>query len=142
MKVNLDKTKVMLFRNGGKTAERESFYYLGKEIDIDLYNRYLGLILSSRNVWSKTVAKLAAQVDKALTLIKQFIWKFGYFIFQRSFKICDCRILPLLCYALKFGGASTGMMPKESRQVFANLLWESDDPSVQQQPQGNVVDYQ
>ena len=30
MKVNLDKTKVMVFRNGGKTAKKQSFYYLGK----------------------------------------------------------------------------------------------------------------
>ena len=35
MKVNLDKTKVMVFRNGGKTAKKESFYYLGQNIDID-----------------------------------------------------------------------------------------------------------
>ena len=30
MTVNLDKTKVMVFRNEGKTAKRESFYHLGK----------------------------------------------------------------------------------------------------------------
>ena len=32
MKVNLDKTKVMVFRNGGKTAKKESFYYLGEKL--------------------------------------------------------------------------------------------------------------
>ena len=74
MKVNLDKTKVMVFSKGGKTAKRESFYYLGKGIDIDSYYRCLGLMLSSRNIWSKAVATLAVQEDKALTLIKQFIW--------------------------------------------------------------------
>ena len=30
MKVNLDKTKVMVFRNGGIRAKKESFYYLGE----------------------------------------------------------------------------------------------------------------
>ena len=104
MKVNLDKTKVMVFRNGGITAKKESFYYLGKKIDIDPYYRYLGLILSSRNVWSKAVATLAAQADKALTLIKQFIRNFGHFSFQTSFKIFDCRILPILCYGSEIWG--------------------------------------
>ena len=87
MKVNHDRTKVMVFKNGGKTAKKESFYYFGQKIDIDPHYRYLGLILSSRNVWSKAVATLAAQANKALTLIKQFIWKFGHFSFQTSFKI-------------------------------------------------------
>ena len=32
MKVNLDKTKVMVFRNGGKAAKKESFYYLGEKL--------------------------------------------------------------------------------------------------------------
>ena len=62
------------------------------------------MILSSRNVWSKAVATLAAQADKALTLIKQFIWKFGHFSFQTSFKIFDCRILPILCYGSEIWG--------------------------------------
>ena len=97
MKVNLDKTKVMVFRNGGKTAKRNHFITWEK-IDIDPYCRYLGLILSSRNIWAKAVATLAAQADKALTLIKQFIWKFGHFSFQTSFKIFDCRVLPIFCY--------------------------------------------
>ena len=77
---------------------------LGEKIDIDPYYRYLGLILSSRNIWSKAVATLATQVDKALTLIKQFIWKFGHFSFQTSFKIFDCRILPILCYGSEIWG--------------------------------------
>ena len=29
MKVNLDETEVMPFRKGGKTAKKESFYYIG-----------------------------------------------------------------------------------------------------------------
>ena len=37
MKVNLDKTKVMIFRNGGKIAKKESFYCLRQKIDIDPY---------------------------------------------------------------------------------------------------------
>ena len=50
MEVKLDKTKVVFLRNGGKRTNKESFYYLGQKINIDPYYRYLGLILSSRNV--------------------------------------------------------------------------------------------
>ena len=71
----------MVFRNGGKTAKKESFYYLGQNPDIDPYYGYEGLILSSRNVWSKAVATLVAQVDKAFTLfcgsLQDALWDVG-----------------------------------------------------------------
>ena len=107
MKVILNKTKVVVFRSGGKTAYKEPFYYVGQKIGIDPYHRYLGLILSFRNVWSRVVATPAAQADKSLTLMKQFIWKFGHFSFQTCFKI--------FAMALKFVGTSNGMMSQEFR---------------------------
>ena len=52
MKVNLDETKDTGFRNGGKTVDKESFYYLGQKIDIDPYYRYLDIIFEKRMVKS------------------------------------------------------------------------------------------
>ena len=34
MKVNGDKAKVMVFRNGGKTAKNKSFYYLEEKLTL------------------------------------------------------------------------------------------------------------
>ena len=84
--------------------QKGNHFITWEKIDIDPYYRYLGLILSSRNIWSKAVATLAAQADQALSLIKQFIRKFGHFSFQTSFKIFDCRILPILCYGSEIWG--------------------------------------
>ena len=121
MKINLDKTKVMVFRNGGKTAKRNHFTTWEK-IDIEPYHRYLGFILSSRNVWSKAVATLVAQADKALILMKQVIWKFGHFSFQTSFKIFDCRIVHILCYGSEIWGYQYWHDVKRIKTDFCKLV--------------------
>ena len=44
MEVNLKKTKVVVFRNGGKTSKSERFFYSNRSVEIVTYYRYLGLI--------------------------------------------------------------------------------------------------
>jgi hypothetical protein len=48
LEVNLDKTKVMVFRKGGRLASREKWYYRGEEIEIVNKYKYLGFILTTR----------------------------------------------------------------------------------------------
>ena len=43
MEVNLKKTKVVVFRNGGKTSKSERFFYRNRSVEIVTYYRYLGL---------------------------------------------------------------------------------------------------
>ena len=49
MEVNLDKTKVMIFRKGGHPFRLEKWYFRGEMLEIVSYYKYLGLLLSSRN---------------------------------------------------------------------------------------------
>ena len=48
MKVNLDKTKIVVFRNGGSCRQNEQWFYEGKEIERVSSYKYLGISLSSR----------------------------------------------------------------------------------------------
>ena len=64
MEVNLTKTKVIVFRNGGVMPKSEKFFYTGEKVKTVTYYRYLGLIFSSRNLWSKALSTLAAQAEK------------------------------------------------------------------------------
>ena len=51
MEVNLTKTQVIVFRNGGKTSKSERFRYKSNTVKIVTYYGHLGLIFSSRNTW-------------------------------------------------------------------------------------------
>ena len=64
MEVNLTETQVIVFRNGGKTSKSERFTYKSNTVKTVAYYRYLGLIFSSRNTWSKTLSTLAAQLKR------------------------------------------------------------------------------
>ena len=42
----MEKTKMMVFRRGGKIKREENFYYKGKALEIVSYYKYLGIVFS------------------------------------------------------------------------------------------------
>ena len=97
MEVNLKKTKVVVFRNGGKTFKSERFFNRNRSVKIVTYYRYLGLIFSSRNVWSKGLSTSASQAEKALSIVRRMIWKVGHPKLNVCFEIFDSRMVSILC---------------------------------------------
>ena len=59
MSVYVSKTEVVVFRKGGKLGSKEKLYYCGQLIETATYYKYLGILLSSRNVWAKAVDTLS-----------------------------------------------------------------------------------
>ena len=72
MKVNFDKTNVMVFRNGGIIKRNELWYFKGQQLRPATYYKYLGLVISSRLTWTKALQTLASQTTKALALFRRF----------------------------------------------------------------------
>ena len=72
MKVNFDKTNVMVFRNGGIIKRNELWYLKGQQLRPATYYKYLGLVISSRLTWTKALQTLASQATKALALFRRF----------------------------------------------------------------------
>ena len=103
LEVNLSKTKVIVFRNGGVMSKSEKFFYRGEKVKTVTYYRYLGLIFSSRNLWSKALSTLAAQAEKALSTVRRMIWKLGHPNPDVAFKIFDARITPILLWSRTLG---------------------------------------
>ena len=103
MEVHLTKIQVIVFINGGKTSKSERFTFKSNTVKIVTYHRYLGLIFSSRNTWSKALSALAAQVEKALCSIRKMIWKLGHPNIIVAFEIFDSRIALIYSMTLKSG---------------------------------------
>lgn len=72
LEVNLDKTKAMVFRNGGIVKRTEKWTYKGNNVEIVPYYNYLGIKISSRGVWSTAINTLANQAKKGLFKIKNY----------------------------------------------------------------------
>ena len=63
MSLNLLKTKIIVFRNGGILKQMEKRYYNGESIDIEHFYRYLGAYFTPKLIWSKTNEVLTHQAS-------------------------------------------------------------------------------
>ena len=79
MCLNLDKTKIVVFRKGGVLKKSEKWFYDGKEIETVSLQKYLGALITSRLCWSSLKNNQAAQAKKACYSIYRSKRKFGYF---------------------------------------------------------------
>lgn len=64
MEVNVDKTKIMIFRNGGK-IKKNKWIYKGEEIEIVNEFKYLGYWFTTRNCEGRQAKWMAAKAQKA-----------------------------------------------------------------------------
>ena len=55
MEVDLTKTKVIVFRNGGRLSLKETFLYSWKTIDIVTHYKYLSIVFNSRLTWGHAI---------------------------------------------------------------------------------------
>jgi len=106
MKINLDKTKIIVFRNGGVVKQIEKWTYCGENIDIVSSYKYLGVYLTPKLLWSKTQEMLALQSIKSIACIFRYQRKFGHLSSVDIFKVFDAMIKPILCYGSEIWGYS------------------------------------
>jgi hypothetical protein len=66
LSVNLDKSKVIVFKNGGKLSKVEKWYYKGQHLECVPVYKYLGILFSRSLSWSKHVCNAALQAKKIL----------------------------------------------------------------------------
>ena len=125
--VNLEKTKVMVFRKGGQIAATEKWFYHHTEIEIVNSYKYLGYTLTTKlasNVACREYSNKAK--GKILDLMKT-MWSLGSFDSSLFFKLFDCQVKPMLLYASEIWG-TTNIHVIETAHMFAckRLLNVSD----------------
>ena len=54
MELNLDKTKIIVFRNGGPLRLAEKWFLNGTPIEIVSFYKYLGVYFTPKLIWTKT----------------------------------------------------------------------------------------
>ena len=69
MKINIDKTKILVFRNKGIVKRNEKCFLDNKQIDVVTLYKYLGLYFSPKSSWGKKHDMLSFQATKAITYI-------------------------------------------------------------------------
>ena len=81
--VNIDKTKVLVFRRGNR-AVTEKFYYDGAKLETVDEFVYLGLNLSSNGKWRRAKNRCMAQAEKATFLLEKRLHSFNFDISTKA----------------------------------------------------------
>lgn len=104
--VNLDKSNIVVFRNGGFLGEREKWCFDGSDLKVVNMYKYLGILMSTRLTFSHTFKDLAERARRGVSAILKLLWTIGEFSPNVFFKLFDCQIQPILTYGSEIWGLS------------------------------------
>ena len=102
--VNTIKTKVLIFRKGGRLPIGLRFTYSGTEIEIVSRFLYLGIVFTSRGSCKEAQRTLAGQALKAIFALNMYLYKFTYLKPSHVLDLFDKLISPILNYGTEVWG--------------------------------------
>lgn len=109
LKVNKDKTKIMVFRRGGALKRYEKWFYDGNKIDTDAHFSYLGVYFSSFHHWSQNQKFRATKGLRAMGSVGRILQSMPCISSDVVWKVFDSQILPILHYGSEIWGFSESL---------------------------------
>lgn len=102
--VNLEKSNIVIFRNGGYISKKEIWCYNGQNVAIVNSYKYLGFFLTTRITFSTALEEMANKARKGVTDIFRTLWRLGDFSATIFLKLFDAQIKPMLLYGSEIWG--------------------------------------
>ena len=101
--VNIDKTKIVIFRNGGVVKDEDKWFY--DDVQIDIVNKftYLGIVLNFNGKFAVAQKKVAEQGRKAMFCLFSNIRQFS-FNYATLLSLFDTYVSSILCYGSEIWG--------------------------------------
>jgi hypothetical protein len=127
LEVNLDKTKIMVFRKGGHLSAVERWSFSGQNVEVVNSYKYLGFLLTTKlSADCACEDSVGRAKGKVLDLMKT-MWSLGYFDPSFFFQLFDAQVKSMLLYAAEIWG-TLRLSIIESAHTFAckRLLGLSD----------------
>ena len=121
--VNVDKTKVMIFKRGGRLARNTSFTYNGRELEIVKKFTYLGFVFTTGGSFAENFNTLSGQGFKAMYKLNNTLQRFPNITIQHTFDLFDKLIVPVLSYGCEIWGLNNALsIEKVHLQYCKHLL--------------------
>ena len=102
--VNMNKTKIMVFRKGGYLGIREKWFFDGKQIEVVNSYCYLGFTFTTMLSWNIGTKHLVTKAKKALYLLCRAFRNCREMTKEVFFKIFDSKIQSILMYSSEIWG--------------------------------------
>jgi exonuclease III len=108
LSVNPTKTKVMIFRRGGRVPENCNFMYKGSIIEIVSKFTYLGIVFTTGGSFAEAQKTIAGQAMKAIFQMNKYLYRFINITVVHRLELFDKLISPILNYGSEVWGFVTG----------------------------------
>ena len=102
--VNVDKTKRVAFKKGGRSGKLDKWKYNGQDIETVTQFKYLGLVLGSSGKFTKSIEALSEDSRKALFNLKVIFQQFSELTVDVQLRLFKSLILPKLTYSCEIWG--------------------------------------
>ncbi len=104
LKVNMDKSNIVVFRKGGYLSSREKWVYGGSTVSVVNSYKYLGIYFSTRLSFKLTCDDLVSKAKKAVLSILNKLYKFEDNTIAIFVKIFDAQVQPIAQYGAEVWG--------------------------------------
>eukprot|EP00745_Piridium_sociabile_P044188 TRINITY_DN9210_c0_g1_i1.p1 TRINITY_DN9210_c0_g1~~TRINITY_DN9210_c0_g1_i1.p1 ORF type:complete len:408 (+),score=9.52 TRINITY_DN9210_c0_g1_i1:2081-3304(+) len=98
LKVNLDKTNVMVFRKGGHLSRHEKWHYGTDEINVTNRYKYLGVLFTTKLSMKSTVEEVCRKGKKGIIEILRCLRRLGSIDSSIFWKLFGAQIEPMVTY--------------------------------------------
>ena len=98
LKVNMNKSNIIVFRKGGYLAAREHWYYNGTIMPVTNVYKYLGIMFSTRLSFSAACQDLASRAKNALRYILRKLYILNNNSLSVFLKLFDSCVQPIAQY--------------------------------------------
>lgn len=118
LNVNIKKTKIMVFKNGGTLSKFEKWNYRGTLLDVVNDFTYVGVLLTRQLSLNRMASDQALKSKRVLLTVLSRLYDYGQMNKSTFFKIFDTKVVPILLYGAEIWGAER-MVPTEQVQLYA-----------------------
>ena len=106
LSVNVNKTKIIVFRKGGPLSRHEKWTYGTQNVEVVNVYKYLGLNFSTRLSIKVSVEDIVIKAKKCVVDIFKTLWKLNCTSPTIFFKLFDAQVVPILLYASEIWGTN------------------------------------
>lgn len=128
IKVNLQKSEIIVFRKGGYLAARERWYLDGNAMSVVNSYKYLGIFFSTRLSFTAACKDLASRGKRGLTCIMQKLYALNNSSLEVFLKLFDKQIQPMILYGSEIWGLDAAAQNCEKVHLYALKKFLGLDP--------------
>ena len=119
LKVNLGKSNIVVFRNGGYLGAAERWTFQGEVMPIVNAYKYLGIYFSTRLSFTGACKDIASKAKRVFFMIMQRLRRFNNSSFQIFIKLFDTQVQPIMQYGSEIWGLNDATEQCEKVHLFA-----------------------